>query len=37
LESGLLEGRKGSLIPRSLVKTKGEDNKTVYYGGIFFE
>jgi AmmeMemoRadiSam system protein B len=37
LESGLLEGRKGKLIPRSLVKTRGEDSKTVYYGGIFFE
>ncbi|MDR1353892.1 MAG: AmmeMemoRadiSam system protein B [Treponema sp.] len=37
LESGLLEGRKGRLIPCSLVKTRGEDNKTVYYGGIFFE
>jgi AmmeMemoRadiSam system protein B len=37
LESGLLEGRRGKLIPGSLIKTKGEDSKTVYYGGIFFE
>jgi AmmeMemoRadiSam system protein B len=37
LESGLLEGRQGKLIPGSLIKTKGEDSKTVYYSGIFFE
>jgi AmmeMemoRadiSam system protein B len=37
LESGLLENRQGKLIPGSLIKTKGEDSKTVYYGGIFFE
>jgi AmmeMemoRadiSam system protein B len=37
LESGLLEGRQGKLIPGSLVKARGEDRKTVYYGGIFFE
>ncbi|MDR0708557.1 MAG: AmmeMemoRadiSam system protein B, partial [Spirochaetaceae bacterium] len=37
LKSGLLEGRRGKLIPGSLIKTKGEDSKTVYYGGIFFE
>jgi AmmeMemoRadiSam system protein B len=37
LESGLLEGRQGKLIPGSLIKTRGEDSKTVYYSGIFFE
>jgi AmmeMemoRadiSam system protein B len=37
LESGLLEGRQGKLIPDSLIKIRGEDSKTVYYGGIFFE
>jgi AmmeMemoRadiSam system protein B len=37
LESGLLENRQGKLIPGSLIKTRGEDSKTVYYSGIFFE
>jgi AmmeMemoRadiSam system protein B len=37
LESGLLEGRQGKLIPGSLIKTRGEDRKTVYYSGVFFE
>jgi AmmeMemoRadiSam system protein B len=37
LESRLLEGREGKLIPGSLIKTKREDNRTVYYSGIFFE
>jgi AmmeMemoRadiSam system protein B len=37
LESGLLEGRQGKLIPGSLIKARGEDSKTVYYSGIFFE
>jgi AmmeMemoRadiSam system protein B len=37
LGSRLLEGRPGKLVPGSLVKTKGEDRKTIYYGGIFFE
>jgi AmmeMemoRadiSam system protein B len=37
LESGLLEGRQGKLIPGSLIKARGEDSNTVYYSGIFFE
>jgi AmmeMemoRadiSam system protein B len=37
LKSGLLEDRQGKVIPGSLIKTRGEDNKTVYYSGIFFE
>ncbi|MDR2786237.1 MAG: AmmeMemoRadiSam system protein B [Treponema sp.] len=37
LESGLLENRQGKLIPGSLIKTRGEDSKTVYYSGIFFD
>lgn len=36
LESGLLAGRPGKLVSGP-VKARGEENKTVYYGGISFE
>ncbi|MDR2403655.1 MAG: AmmeMemoRadiSam system protein B [Spirochaetaceae bacterium] len=37
LESGLLAGRPGKLVSGSLVKARGEEDKTVYYGGVSFE
>jgi AmmeMemoRadiSam system protein B len=37
LQSGLLESKTGRLISGPLLKTRGEGNNTVYYGGISFE
>jgi AmmeMemoRadiSam system protein B len=37
LESGLLAGKAGKLVSGPLIKAIGEENKSVYYGGIAFE
>jgi AmmeMemoRadiSam system protein B len=37
LQSGLLEGKTTKLLTKPLMKTIGEDNKTIYYGGFSFE
>jgi AmmeMemoRadiSam system protein B len=37
LESGLLAGKPGKLVSGPLVKAIGEENKSVYYGGLAFE
>jgi AmmeMemoRadiSam system protein B len=37
LESGLLAGKPGKLVSGPLVKAKGEEDKTVYYGSLSFE
>ncbi|MDR1950197.1 MAG: AmmeMemoRadiSam system protein B [Spirochaetaceae bacterium] len=37
LESGLLAGKTGKLVSGPLINARGEEDKTVYYGGISFE
>jgi AmmeMemoRadiSam system protein B len=37
LQSGLVAGKTGKLVSGPLVKTKGEENITVYYGGFAFQ
>jgi hypothetical protein len=37
LQSGLLEGKTAKLLTKPLMKTIGENNKTIYYGGFSFE
>jgi AmmeMemoRadiSam system protein B len=36
LASGLLDGKTCKLVSGPLVKTRAEDNRTVYYGGLAF-
>jgi hypothetical protein len=37
LQSGLLTGARGKLVSGPLIKAKGVDDISVYYGGMAFE
>jgi AmmeMemoRadiSam system protein B len=37
LESGLVDRLEASFMPGTLIRAKGEENKTVYYGAISYE
>jgi AmmeMemoRadiSam system protein B len=37
LESGLVSGARGRLVSAPLIRAKGEENRTVYYGALAYE